>query len=269
MRAVTASIIDGVLTVCVPRVAPETTNVRVESAPLPDDLPEPRGQVSLALPGLGASDVSASITRDRQLLLSVKGSNSVCGSVHEVLRLPERAVPAEARASMVNGIFSFSVPIAAEEVVTIPVKEEAQKKAEEAPAEGTKTVLLLEAPVPGLSASDITAEARCRTVHVTSTTAAAHTKRPLRRSVLLPPHAAPHSVVATCVNGLLTVTAAIHKPAHTTVTVSATQKATLAVAAAPKEVVEAAPPVEPDVPEQVMEDAPAAGDDAVEAAAQQ
>jgi HSP20 family molecular chaperone IbpA len=253
MQRVSASLIAGVLTVAVPKVQPETVPVTVEAVALPDDLPEPRGQVSLALPGLGAGDVTVSITRDRSLLLHVKGSNRVCGSVHEVLKLPDRAVAAEARASMVNGIFSFSVPIAAEVVSALTVAaEEEPAPMETADAEAgahtdAKAVLLLEAAVPGLAASDFTAEARGRTLTISSTKAPATSKRQVRRSVLLPPHTrAPDDVHVSCVNGLLKVTATVHKPERLAITVSATEAAVLtnnaaAAAAAP---VDAAPAIE-------------------------
>jgi HSP20 family molecular chaperone IbpA len=94
-----ASLVDGVLRVAVPKAAPVSVGVKVEATPLPEDLPEPRAQVALALPGLGAADVTVTITRDRALLLHVRGDSAAFGSVHEVLRLPERAVVEQARAA--------------------------------------------------------------------------------------------------------------------------------------------------------------------------
>ena len=65
LTAASSSLVDGVLKIAVPKLSPETSIVNVESEPLPGDLPEPRGQVCLALPGLGAADVSVSIVRDK------------------------------------------------------------------------------------------------------------------------------------------------------------------------------------------------------------
>jgi HSP20 family molecular chaperone IbpA len=67
MQRVSASLVHGVLTVAVPKAPAVDVAVTVETNALPDDLPEPRGQVSLALPGLGASDVNVTITRDHSL----------------------------------------------------------------------------------------------------------------------------------------------------------------------------------------------------------
>ena len=235
MQRVSASLVHGVLTVAVPKSAAVDVPVAVETTALPDDLPEPRGQVSLALPGLGASDVQVTITRDRSLLLHIKGSNKAFGSLHEVLKLPERSVATQARASLVNGLFSFTVPIAAETVQSITVS--ADQAPEPMDADGAKepehkAMLLLEAAVPGLQASDFTAEVRGRTLTVHSSKAPAHSKRPLRRTVLLPPHTRAEDVRATCLNGLLKVTAELHKPERSAVQVSDSEVAALTAAPA-------------------------------------
>ena len=254
MQRVSASLVHGVLTVAVPKAPAVDVPVTVETTALPDDLPEPRGQVSLALPGLGAADLQVTITRDRSLMLHVKGSNTVFGSLHEVLRLPERSVATQARASMVNGLFSFSVPIAAEHVQTITVS--AEQAPEPMDADGApnkeaehKALLLLEAAVPGLQASDFTSEVRGRTLTVHSAKAPAHSKRPLRRAVLLPPHTRVEDVRATCLNGLLKVTAEIHKPERSSVPVSDAEVAALTAAPAP---------ATPAAPDAAIEDANAA-----------
>lgn len=231
VSAISASLLDGVLVVKVPRKAPETFSVPIETTPLPDDLPEPRGQVSLALPGLGAGDISATVTRDRTLLLSIKGSNSTFGAVHEVLRLPERADMYASRASMVNGVFSFSIPITPEPVAAVSVLVEEEPEAMDADAAAASAakavpLLLLEAAVPGLGAADLNAEVRGRTLTITSAKAAAHTRRTLRRAVLLPPHTRVEDVRATCVNGLLKVKAPrAGTPERTAIAVSGTAAA--------------------------------------------
>ena len=235
MAAASASLVNGVLSVKVPRKGSEILSVTIEKESLPEDLPEPRGHVSIPMPGIGANDVSATITQDNNLLLTVKGSN-VYGSVHEVLKLPERAVPSEARASMVNGMFSFTIPIAAEQVTPVPVlgtveSEPVDVETNVAAPEGASKVpisplLLLETAVPGLSASDMHAEVRGRTLTVDSNKPAAHTRRALRRSVLLPPHARAEEVRASCVNGLLKVSVSRPTPpARTPVVVSDTAPA--------------------------------------------
>ena len=232
-----ASLVNGVLTVAVPKKAPETFPVTVESSPLPDDLQEPRAQVSLALPGLAASDLSVVITRDKSLLLHVKGSSAAFGTVHEVLRLPERAAADQARASMVNGVFSFSVPVPPEPTADVPVLAALPAEAmdTEAPAaeNGTKDakaqqpVLLLEAAAPGLCAADFKASVSGRTLTLAADKSALGGRR-VRRTVLLPPHTAPGAVVVTCVHGLLRATAPRPQPpARSTIEVSSTHTAAL------------------------------------------
>ncbi len=230
-----ASLVNGVLTVAVPKKAPETFAVTVESSPLPDDLSEPRAQVSLALPGLAASELSVVITRDRSLLLHVKGSSPAFGNFHEVLRLPERAAAEQARAAMVNGVFSFSVPVPPEPTTDVPVLAAlpAEAMETEAPAENNKDgktqqpVLLLEAAAPGLCAADFKASVSGRTLTLAADKSAMGGRR-VRRTVLLPPHTAPGAVVVTCVHGLLRATAPRPQPpARSAVEISSTETAAL------------------------------------------
>jgi HSP20 family molecular chaperone IbpA len=236
---VQASLLNGVLTVAVPKKAPETFAVTVESSPLPDDLSEPRAQVSLALPGLAASDLSVVISRDRSLLLHVKGSSTAFGNFHEVLRLPERADAEQARAAMVNGVFSFSVPVPPEPTTDVPVLAAlpAEAMETEAPAENNKDgckdgktqqpVLLLEAAAPGLCAADFKASVSGRTLTLAADKSAMGGRR-VRRTVLLPPHTAPGAVVVTCVHGLLRATAPrLQPPARSAVEISSTETAAL------------------------------------------
>ena len=227
---------NGVLTVAVPKMSPETHTVAVEPAPLPDELPEPRAQVALALPGLAAADLSVTITRDRNTLLHVKGSSAAFGDVHETLRLPERANAALARASMVNGVFSFSVPVEPEATAEVPVLAAAPAEAMETEADKDKAekdkapqqLLLLEAAAPGLCAADFKATVSGRTLTLSSADKTALGGRRVRRTVLLPPHTQPGAVVVSCVNGLLRATAPRPQPpARTAVAVSATEKAAL------------------------------------------
>ncbi len=232
-----ASLLDGVLRVAVPKAAPVTTAVKVEAAPLPD-LSEPRAQVALALPGLGPEDVSATITRERALLLHVRGASAAFGSVHEVLRLPERAAPEQARAAMVNGVFTFSVPILAEQTTAVTVLDAAAEamETEEGNRKGTTgapkgrdaPLLLLEAAAPGLAAADFAGEVRGRALTLASSKPSALGGGRVRRTVLLPPHTQPGDVLVTCINGLLRATAPrATLPARTALPVSATQPATL------------------------------------------
>jgi HSP20 family molecular chaperone IbpA len=250
--AVTASLLDGVLRVAVPKAAPETFAVKVEAEPLPETLSEPRAQVALALPGLGAGDVSATITRDRALLLHVRGASAAFGSVHETLRLPERADPDAARAAMVNGIFSFSAPITPEAVTPVPVASAEAPRAEGAAAKGEE-LLLLEGAVPGLSASDFSAEVRGRTLTVASSKpVATGGRRAVRRSVLLPPNMAASDVAVVCMHGLLRVTARRPAPpARAAVPLSSTQPAALIKA-----------PAQPATPVAAAAGVPAEGGDA-------
>ena len=256
-----ASLVNGVLTVAIPKKAAETHTVAVEPAPLPDELPEPRAQVALALPGLAAADLSVTISRDRNTLLHVKGSSSTFGDVHETLRLPERANAAAARASMVNGVFSFTVPVEPEPTAEVPVLAAAPADAMEADkADGAEKdkapqqLLLLEAAAPGLCAADFKASVSGRTLTLAADKSALGGRR-VRRTVLLPPHTAPGSLVITCVNGLLRAVAPRPQPpARTAVQVSATQTAALLKApGTPPSAPAAAPAV--DAP---MEEEPAA-----------
>jgi HSP20 family molecular chaperone IbpA len=262
--AVTASLLDGVLRVAVPKAAPETFAVKVEAEPLPETLSEPRAQVALALPGLGAGDVSATITRDRALLLHVRGASAAFGFVHETLRLPERADPAAARAAMVNGIFSFSAPITPEAVTPVPVAAAEAPRAEGAAAAKGEELLLLEGAVPGLAASDFSAEVRGRTLTVASSKpVATGGRRAVRRSVLLPPNMAASDVAVVCMHGLLRVTARRPAPpARAAVPLSSTQPAALIKAPPPAQ--QPATPVAAGVPAEGG-DAPMDADDAVPA----
>ena len=257
-----ASLVNGVLTVAVPKKTAETHTITVESAPLPDELPEPRAQVALALPGLAAADLSVTISRDRNTLLHVKGSSSTFGDVHETLRLPERANAAAARASMVNGVFSFTVPVEPEPTAEVPVLAAAPAEAMDTEADKDKAekdkappqLLLLEAAAPGLCAADFKASVSGRALTLAADKSALGGRR-VRRTVLLPPHTAPGSLVITCVNGLLRAVAPRPQPpARTAVQVSATQTAALLKApGTPPSAPAAAPAV--DAP---MEEEPAA-----------
>ena len=261
-----ASLVNGVLTVAVPKKTPETHTVAVEPAPLPDELPEPRAQVALALPGLAAADLSVTISRDRTTLLHVKGSSAAFGDVHETLRLPERANAAAARASMVNGVFSFSVPMEPEPTAEVPVLAAAPAEAMETEAEKDKAekdkapqqLLLLEAAAPGLCAADFKASVSGRTLTLAADKSALGGRR-VRRTVLLPPHTATGSLVVTCVNGLLRVVAARPQPpARTAVEVSATQTAALLKApGTPPSAPAAAPAVDAPMEEEPAAAAPA------------
>lgn len=227
-----ASLLNGVLTVAVPKKEKETHAVAVDASPLPDGLTEPRAQVALALPGLAAADLSVTITRERSLQLHIKGCSAAFGDVHEVLRLPDRAVAAQARASMVNGVFSFSVPIAPEPAAAVPVLASSADASAEA-AEKDSKLLLLEAAAPGLCAADFSASVSGRTLTLSANNSALGGFL-MRRSVLLPPHTQPAAVVITCVNGLLRVVAPRPQPpARTAVQVSATTTATLMIKEGP------------------------------------
>jgi len=59
VAAASASLVNGVLSVKVPRKGSEILSVTIEKESLPEDLPEPRGHVSIPMPGIGANDVSA------------------------------------------------------------------------------------------------------------------------------------------------------------------------------------------------------------------
>jgi HSP20 family molecular chaperone IbpA len=205
--------------IAVPRAPPQATEVPIATTPLPE-LPEPRATTTLALPGFGPSDLTATITKDRALTLTVSGKSDTYGRFTERLGLPERAVPDAAVAAMVNGVFSFSVPIAPETVAAVPVAAGPA----EAPSEHQ---LLLEAACPGLGPGDITAEMRGRHLTIASTKPAI-TGAVLRRSGLLPPYTAAAELAITVAHGVLRVTAPRPMPpTRTRVEVSGLEAVTL------------------------------------------
>lgn len=84
----------------------------------------------------------------------------VTAQVHEVLRLPARAVASRASAALVNGVLSFRVPVAALDAATLAVAPE--------PSSAADAKLLFEAPVPGVGAADLKAEVHGRTLVVSN-----------------------------------------------------------------------------------------------------
>ena len=208
---VTATLRDGVLRVSIPKLPlrPDVA-VPVSTTPLPDDLAEPRATTTLALPGISAADLTVVIKTAHDSSLSLHVSGRAGGlSVHEVLRLPSRSRPAEATAACVNGVFTFSVPLTAERVTAVAVSAEA---ATEPPSD--TDLCLLQAPVPGLCAADVSVELRGNALSVTSAKAPVG-GRALRVNLRLPASAASaEQLRASCVHGLLTITATGAAPAR-------------------------------------------------------
>jgi hypothetical protein len=116
-------------------------------------------------------------------------------------------------------------------------------------------LLLLEAAAPGLSAADFKGSVSGRTLTLTGAAGG----RRVRRTVLLPPHTAPGSIVVTCINGLLRAVAPRPQPpARAAVQVSATQTAALLKApGTPPSTPAAAPAVDAPMEEEPAAAAPA------------
>ena len=205
-QRVAARVANGLLSVTLPKKAAETHLVPVSSSPLPaapaGDAAEGNKPVqqpdvataTLVLPGLGASDVSVSIENSfaSAPLAHIKGTSPLTGSVHEVLRLPARAILKEAAASLVNGVLTFSCPVAPVDTAAVAVVD--------APPAGDELKTLFEAPVPGTGAADLKAHVTGRALTISRNT---HPKSKV--NVPLPQGTAPASVVVVVKDGLLRV----------------------------------------------------------------
>ena len=133
--------------------------------------------------------------------------------VSETMRLPHRAISAQAVASCVNGVLSFSVPLTPE------VEADVTVAAEKAPEESSD-LHLIETAVPGLCAADIKVHLRGRSLSITSTKAPLGA-RPLTSTLRLPSSVeGGDQLRASCLHGLLTITAAVPKPERRTVSLN-------------------------------------------------
>ena len=218
-EGITARVTNGLLSIAVPKKAAESHTVVVSSAPLPDSaqlMTDHAGEgggeekkpsvakATLLLPGLGSSDVCLTLENDFTAapLAHIKGASPVAGTVHEVLRLPARAVLKEAAASLVNGVLTFTCPVAPLETTHVAIVDAA-------PAD-SGLQKLFEAPIPGVGPDQLKAEAHGRSL-VLSNVANPRSKV----NVQLPKGTALGSLVVVVTHGIISVLAPKPVP-HTT-----------------------------------------------------
>ena len=210
-----ASLVNGVLTITVPkRLSPDVT-VPVAAEPLPDDLPEPRTSFSLALPGFAPSHVSVAIKSDGGHALHIAGHSPSGASFMHVLALPERALVSEAVASLSDGLFNFSLPLRVDAVASLPVLD--ARPSQPLAGDSSCFARLFDAPLPGLCAQDVTAELRGCTLTLAAVKPAAFSKQALRHSLRLPPDVDAAQLCVVLQHGLLTVEAAKKQPVRKTI----------------------------------------------------
>lgn len=167
-NSIRASLTNGLLRIDIPKKAVVKIPVPIRSSaplerqgslladqPKDDEETAHHARATLLLPGFGAEHLSAEIVNDHSVQapqLHVKGESPNMGKVFEVVRLPKRADVDHASASMVNGVFSFTVPVLPADKVHIEV-------ASSAPKDDDQLVGVFSMPVPGLGAADLEAEA--------------------------------------------------------------------------------------------------------------
>ena len=158
---ITAEMQNGLLRVKINRKPEQVTTLPVSSAPI--SVIDGGANIALAFPGFGSEHVTATIVDKRSSVgaveLIITGDRNDGGSskFRKMCTLPRRVNAEEARASMVNGIFSFTAPITPLEVKQVQVLNE-MPKADDSSQSSTVTVFSL--PMPGLAADAITAETK-------------------------------------------------------------------------------------------------------------
>ncbi len=157
---VTAEMRDGLLRIKINRKPEQVTPVSVSSTAI--SVIEGGANIALAFPGFGNEHITATIVDKRSSggaveLIIAGNRNDGSNKFRKACTLHRRVDIAEARASMLNGIFSFTAPIAPLEIRQVQVLNELPKADD---ASSTSTVTLFSLPVPGLGAESITAETK-------------------------------------------------------------------------------------------------------------
>jgi len=132
-----AEVADGLITVSVKRVKPETAEIDVSTEPVTDEEDESY-TFSLVAAGFAAADLALSVDGG---LIKVKGESARTGALLERhVRLPRDAEATAAHASHVDGILTVSVPKkAAAQPRRVPVNAEASSNEEQGTAKATET----------------------------------------------------------------------------------------------------------------------------------
>jgi len=131
---ITASVVDGIVSLTLPKkqkappiqIALSTTNEEGES-----DDEDSTYSLLASLPGLAASDLELRVSDS---ILHCNGATKKTGArVAKMVRLPRDADAANARASLVDGLLTISLPKLAPEVKTISVSTAAPEEPAGAP----------------------------------------------------------------------------------------------------------------------------------------
>ena len=235
---ISASCIDGVLRIIVPKVAPKSELIRVDSAPATamledakdaedaedakdaEDAHDDGETIVINVPGFSKHDISISRKRPAETLL-VEGSSRALGGrkFRRVLALadPEATV----KAWCVDGLLTIrvvnphatgvNVPVSATPL-GLPAPADANENAHDADKIDGDKVTLIQRAVPGVSAADFTVEIdRKNTLTARADASTRFGRRRYSFSVALPKNVDMATVAAEVVNGVLTVCAA--KPA--------------------------------------------------------
>ena len=235
---ISASCIDGVLRIIVPKVAPKSELIRVDSAPATamledakdaedaedakdaEDAHDDGETIVINVPGFSKHDISISRKRPAETLL-VEGSSRALGGrkFRRVLALadPEATV----KAWCVDGLLTIrvvnphatgvNVPVSATPL-GLPAPADANENADDADKIDGDKVTLIQRAVPGVSAADFTVEIdRKNTLTARADASTRFGRRRYSFSVALPKNVDMATVAAEVVNGVLTVCAA--KPA--------------------------------------------------------
>ena len=254
---ISASCIDGVLRIIVPKVAPSSELIRVDSAgPMmlddddkaddkadpdeADEADEAGETIVINVPGFSRHDISISRKRPAETLL-IEGASTALGKFGKFRKtLTLARADARVKAWCSNGLLTIRVVNPHDVGVHVPVSatplklpapgdanEDANEEADEEPADGEIT--LMRRAVPGVSARDFSVEIDAK--NTLTARADASTRFGRRRysfSTTLPKNVDKGTVAAEVVDGILSVVAAKPAPpARITVTVSGDVPASL------------------------------------------
>jgi len=254
---ISASCIDGVLRIIVPKVEPSSELIRVDSAgPMmlddddkaddkadpdeADEADEAGETIVINVPGFSRHDISISRKRPAETLL-IEGASTALGKFGKFRKtLTLARADARVKAWCSNGLLTIRVVNPHTAGVHVPVSatplklpapgdasKDANEEADDEPADGEIT--LMRRAVPGVSARDFSVEIDAK--NTLTARADASTRFGRRRysfSTTLPKNVDKGTVAAEVVDGILSVVAAKPAPpARITVTVSGDVPASL------------------------------------------
>ena len=245
---ISASCIDGVLRIIVPKVAPSSELIRVDSAgptmldddDKADDKADEAGEtIVINVPGFSRHDISISRKRPAETLL-IEGASTALGKFGKFRKtLTLARADARVKAWCSNGLLTIRVvnphtagvhvPVSATPL-KLPAPGDANQDANDEPADGNDgEITLMRRAVPGVSARDFSVEIDSK--NTLTARADASTRFGRRRysfSTTLPKNVDKGTVAAEVVDGILSVVAAKPAaPARITVTVSGDVPASL------------------------------------------